>query len=54
MMPSRRDSNRTPADMMKLLAKKALRDGLIEDEFAATFNPKYQDLARRIYQEAKQ
>lgn len=53
MMCSRRDSNRTPADMIALLARGAKRDGTTEEEFVAQFKPTLQELARKIYQEAQ-
>lgn len=50
-LPSRRDSNRTTGDMIRLLAPLAKKQGLIEQEFIAQFNPKYAELARKIYRE---
>jgi len=50
MMP---DSNRTPADMMRLLVSGSKLQGLTEDEFVAQFNPKYAELARTIYRDTK-
>ena len=54
MNPSRRDSNRTQADFLAILAHKAKREGITEDRFVAQFSPKYWELARKAYQEDRQ
>lgn len=53
MKPSRRDSNRTQNDYLRLVAKIDKRNGVTEDEFVKRFLPKHQDNARQAYQEAK-
>lgn len=52
MKPSRRDSNRTQADMIRLLAVTGIC--LTEDEFTKSFKPEYVELARKIYREIQE
>jgi hypothetical protein len=53
MKPSVRDSNRTQADFLRIIAQKAVAAGQTEPEFIKQFRPQYQPLASRIYLEVK-
>lgn len=53
MKTSRRDSNRTQLDYLRLAAVSDKKAGVTEDEFAKRFLEKHQELARKAYQEAQ-
>ena len=47
------DSERTKADFMALIARKAVRANMPVEQFVAQFQPAYQPLALRAYREAE-
>jgi len=50
---SRRDSNRTKGRYLAILAQREKAAGKTEAEFVGHFLPRYQDIARKAYQEAR-